>query len=67
MYIGLLDSWKGYQTLLDASAKLLDENIRVVIIGGFGDQVQKLKLRYPQVIFTGFFAVRRFGKKSEGR
>ncbi len=54
MYIGILDSWKGYQTLLDASVKLLDKNIRVVIIGGFGDQVEKLKRRYPQVIFTGF-------------
>lgn len=54
MYIGLLDPWKGYQTLLDASAKLLDRNIRVVIIGGFGNQVEKLKRHYPQVMFTGF-------------
>lgn len=54
MYIGLLDSWKGYQTLLDASEKLLDKGVRVVIIGGFGDQVRELKLHYPHVIFTGF-------------
>ncbi len=54
MYIGLLDPWKGYQTLLDASVQLIDDNIRVVIIGGFGDQAEKLKSRYPQVIFTGF-------------
>ncbi|KND46788.1 MAG: Glycosyltransferase [Parcubacteria bacterium C7867-006] len=53
MYIGLLDDWKGYQTLLDAS-KGLSEGIQVVIIGGEKQQIESLKKIYPNVIFLGF-------------
>ena len=34
MYIGVLDDWKGCRTLLEASARLLEKNIQVVVIGG---------------------------------
>ncbi len=53
MYIGLLDEWKGYKTLLEVS-NLLDDTYKVVIVGGFENQLNILKKEYPKVIFTGF-------------
>lgn len=52
-YIGLLDEWKGYRTLLEVSKK---QNIgfKIVIIGGESHQIDLLKIEYPNVIFLGF-------------
>ncbi len=53
LYVGLLDEWKGYQTLLTAS-ELLPHDIHVGIIGGHVDQIKILEKKYPQVTFIGF-------------
>ena len=50
MYIGRIDSWKGVETLLEAS-KLLT-NVQVVVTGE-GEQLDTFKTTYPNVIFTG--------------
>jgi len=52
-YAGRIDSWKGVDTLLDAS-ELLPETIQVVIIGGTEEQIRGLHLRYPRVRFLGY-------------
>lgn len=54
MYIGLLDEWKGYKTLLEASKLLKNEGVKVVLVGGSEKQIEGLKKRYKGVIFTPF-------------
>jgi glycosyltransferase involved in cell wall biosynthesis len=50
MYIGLLDKWKGVETLLKASRFLKDA--QVVIIGE-GSELARFKKEYPGVIYKG--------------
>ena len=50
MYIGLLDKWKGVETLLKASKFL--EDAQVVIIGE-GSELTRFKKEYPKVIYKG--------------
>lgn len=57
MYVGKLDSWKGYRTLLEASLALKD-TAQIVIIGGDEEPVAKLKALYPHVIFKGYLPYR---------
>ncbi|MBY0293963.1 glycosyltransferase family 4 protein, partial [Patescibacteria group bacterium] len=52
-YIGRLDGWKGTDTLLKASTKLPND-IRVAVIGGEPQQVERLRTSYPNVIFLGY-------------
>jgi len=54
MYVGLLDEWKGYKTLLESSRYIKNKDTKVVIIGGSGSQIRKLKEEYPNVIFLGY-------------
>ncbi|MEK7194217.1 MAG: glycosyltransferase family 4 protein [Patescibacteria group bacterium] len=54
MYIGLLDEWKGYRVLLNASRYLEKKNIQVVVIGGRHEQIEELKSDYPHVNFLGY-------------
>lgn len=53
MYVGLLDAWKGYQTLIDAAPRLKEQGIRVVIAGGVEAQVRPLRKQYPDITFLG--------------
>ncbi len=53
MYIGLLDAWKGTQTLYDAAHILLPD-IRTVVIGGEEKELKALRTAHPSVIFLGF-------------
>lgn len=50
-YIGFLDAWKGYRTLLQCSEALAERDIKVVIVGGI---VEKLKREFPDALFLGF-------------
>ncbi len=52
MYIGLLDKWKGVDTLLEASK--ISSTFQVVIIGGTIEQISKLQKDYADVIFLGY-------------
>lgn len=54
MYIGLFDEWKGYKVLLKAAADLEKAGILVVMVGGREEQVERLKVEYPHVHFTGY-------------
>jgi glycosyltransferase involved in cell wall biosynthesis len=55
MYIGALEDWKGYETLLSASRILESrKDIMFVIIGGAVEHLKKLRAIYPDVIFTGY-------------
>jgi len=54
IYIGLLDAWKGYRTLLEASKLIQDNTILIVIIGGTDTQVSELRKEYSQVRFLGY-------------
>jgi len=51
MYIGLLDPWKGVETLLKAS-QLIPE-VTVVVVG-IGSQLNKFKKEYTNSIFLGY-------------
>lgn len=53
LYAGRIDSWKGVDTLLDAS-ELLPENMQIAIIGGTEEQILQLSSRYPRVRFLGY-------------
>lgn len=52
MYIGSLEDWKGYRTLLEASRKF-PSHIVLAVIGGRPEQIVTLSQEYPQVIFLG--------------
>lgn len=53
LYAGRIDSWKGVDTLLEAS-ELLPETVQIVIIGGTEEQVTQLRPRYSRVRFLGY-------------
>ncbi len=55
LYAGLFDEWKGYSTLLESS-KFFSEEVKLVMIGGTKEQVEKLKKEYPDVIFLGYLS-----------
>lgn len=52
-YIGLLDTWKGAETLY-AAAKLLSSDIKVVVIGEGPKPLEELRKEHPEIIFLGF-------------
>lgn len=52
-YIGILDAWKGTETLY-AAAQLLAPEVQTVIIGGFPAEREELVKAHPQVRFLGF-------------
>jgi glycosyltransferase involved in cell wall biosynthesis len=52
-YIGILDPWKGTDTLY-ATAKLLSPDIQTVVIGGFDGEEQALIPLHPEVQFLGY-------------
>jgi len=52
LYIGRLDGWKGLDTVY-AAASYLSKNIRLVIIGGHGREVEDLREQHPSVLFLG--------------
>lgn len=54
MYIGLFDTWKGYQVLLEAAGELKDAGVGVVMVGGAPHQIAILKKEYPHVYFMGY-------------
>jgi glycosyltransferase involved in cell wall biosynthesis len=54
MYIGLLDDWKGYKTLLNASESLREQGIQTAIIGEHKTDMDILRARYPHVHFLGY-------------
>lgn len=53
MYIGSLEEWKGYRTLL-AAAALLPKPWQVVVIGGSPAKVEQLSKEFPHVLFLGY-------------
>jgi glycosyltransferase involved in cell wall biosynthesis/putative flippase GtrA len=53
LYIGSLETWKGYETFLKAS-KFLEDTVSCVVIGGTENQVSTLRQEYPNVFFLGF-------------
>ncbi len=54
LYIGMLERWKGTDTLLTA-APLFPAQVEAVIIGGEGDaQIAPLQQAYPMVRFLGY-------------
>ena len=57
LYIGALETWKGYITFLEAHAKL-HGTVHAVVIGGNNEQVSDLRRRYPNVQFLGFLPLR---------
>ncbi len=58
LYIGMLEGWKGTDTLLKA-ADILGSEVLVVVIGGESDvQVETLRMQHPRVLFLGFLPQR---------
>ncbi len=53
LYIGSLETWKGYETFLEAST-FLKNTVQCVVIGGAPSQVSLLRQKYPDVLFLGF-------------
>ncbi len=53
MYVGSLESWKGYEVFLEA-AQFLPDTVRFVVIGGSAAQIESLRPQYPRIIFLGF-------------
>lgn len=53
MYIGLIDAWKGTETLFDA-ALCLPKDVEVAVIGGSAEQLQELSKKYPHIRFLGY-------------
>ena len=52
-YIGLLDTWKGSDTLY-AAAELLIPDVRVIIIGEGAELLDTLRKEHPASTFLGF-------------
>ncbi len=52
-YIGILDAWKGTETLYRA-AKLLAPDVTVVVIGGFNGEERHLAVEHREVRFLGY-------------
>ncbi len=59
LYIGALEAWKGYATLLEASKKMPD--VTVGIVGGKEQQLESLRKEYPNVRFFGTQPYREIG------
>jgi len=57
MYVGLLDRWKGVNTLLEASELPEMKEVQVVIIGD-GPMYKEYSDKYKNVIFKGFLPYR---------
>jgi glycosyltransferase involved in cell wall biosynthesis len=54
LYVGLLDEWKGYRTILEASSELHASGIQCLLIGGNTEQIKKLKKEFPNADFLSF-------------
>ena len=54
MYAGRLDTWKGYDTLLESAKLFQNDSTKLVIVGGEEKQVRKLKNKYKDVLFLGY-------------
>lgn len=52
MYIGALEDWKGYKTVLNTSDRCTD--MTFIIVGGNSTQIRELRVRYPRVRFLGY-------------
>lgn len=57
LYIGMLEGWKGTDTLLKASMFLAD-GAELAVIGGEIEQIERFAEEYPSVRFLGFRPVR---------
>jgi glycosyltransferase involved in cell wall biosynthesis len=53
LYIGALETWKGYQVFLEASRQYVGQ-VQYVVIGGNEAVISSLKEKYPHVLFLGF-------------
>lgn len=56
LYVGMLNGWKGADTLLNASDRLPDDTMLAVIGGENEALIAGLSKRYPKVLFLGFRA-----------
>lgn len=56
LYVGMLNGWKGAETLLNASDRLPDDTTLAVIGGEDEALIAGLSKRYPKVLFLGFRA-----------
>ncbi len=56
LYVGMLNGWKGADTLLHAS-DFLPQDVLLAVIGGEDEAlIVRLSKRYPKVLFLGFRA-----------
>ncbi|MDE2071663.1 MAG: glycosyltransferase family 4 protein [Patescibacteria group bacterium] len=51
LYIGALGGWKGTDTLCEASNYL--QIARIAVIGGSPGEVERMRAKYPKVMFVG--------------
>ena len=56
LYVGMLNGWKGAETLLNASDRLPADTMLAVIGGEDEALIAGLSKRYPKVLFLGFKA-----------
>lgn len=56
LYVGMLNGWKGADTLLHASDLLPDDTMLAVIGGEDRTLIARLSKSYPKVLFLGFRA-----------
>lgn len=52
LYIGRLDGWKGLDTVY-AAVPYLSSDVRIVVIGGHGAELPKLRNEHPGILFLG--------------
>ncbi len=52
LYIGRLDGWKGLDTVY-AAVPYLSSTVRIVVIGGHGAELPRLRKEYPSIMFLG--------------
>jgi len=57
MYIGLLDVWKGTETLY-ATGRILAPDVRIAVIGEGAEPLAQLRQAHPEVLFLGFHPYR---------
>ena len=53
MYIGHFHKGKGVEILLEAS-QMLDDDVRVAVIGGTDEEIKYFKNKFPKAIFLGY-------------
>ena len=53
LYIGILDAWKGVDTLF-AAGKLLLPDVKTYVIGGFKEEMDAVRAAHPEITFLGF-------------